>query len=393
MTSVRDGIPSAVKGGSLVCATLGSLYLLRGARSWVWILGGTIASVTTLLLVRLVLRQRPRGRVLLANISLLVASTGLLLTGIELGLDRLATRHVVDVTSQNLQPTMPDDLMRHPVTVEGAARAKYWQGKLHIYNKDSFRHLGDYTLDRGMRRIVILGDSLTYGEGIAQEDTYPELLQTLLRSRDPRFMTYNLGQDGAQSEDIVRNAKRWIPILKPELVIYGICLNDFLPSGAGQYDNNMAWQFPLPKWIVTPIETKTRIGALVSDSYNRSLIRLGIRRDFYSDILKNFNDYQDRFGRDLIELNRFVVEQTGAPVLAMVLDQFPQSKQGYEISRVAEAKARAASMNVIPTDDYYKQYGNGSVQLYVNKWEGHPNELANRIFAEMIDRHQAAQGK
>ncbi len=344
-----------------------------------WILGGTIASVVTLLLVRLILVQRARGRVLLANISLLVGSTGLLLTGIELGLDRLAT--------------MPDELMRHPVTVEGAARADYWQGKLHIYNKDSFRHLGDYTPDRGMRRIVILGDSLTYGEGIAQEDTYPELLQTMLRSRDPRFMTYNLGQDGAQSEDIVRNAKRWIPILKPELVIYGICLNDLLPSGAGQYNDNMAWQFPLPKWIVTPIETKTRIGALVSDSYNRSLIRLGIRRDFYSDILKNFNDYQDRFGRDLIELNRFVVEQTGAPVVAMVLNQYPWHKQGYEISRVAEAKGRAASMDVIPTDDYYKQYGNGSVQLYVSRWEGHPNELANRIFAEMIDRHLTTQGK
>jgi hypothetical protein len=70
-------------------------------------------------------------------------------------------------------------------------------------------------------------------------------------------------------------------------------------------------------------------------------------------------------------------------MLAMVVDQYPEyGGRGYRISRVAEAALARAGAVVIPTEDYYRRYDGQS--LFVSRWEGHPNEVANYIWANMI---------
>ena len=72
--------------------------------------------------------------------------------------------------------------------------------------------------------------------------------------------------------------------------------------------------------------------------------------------------------------------------MAMVVDQFPgePNTTSDRITRLAERIAREAGMDVVPTDNYYRQYAGSGIQLHVNQWEGHPNEKAHRIFADMI---------
>lgn len=286
---------------------------------------------------------------------------------------------------------MPEEWKDRPAQVLGAARANYWLNKLHIYNSDSFRHIGDYVRDDSTHRIVVVGDSLTYGVGVAAEDAYPAVLEGILKRKNskPQLVVYNLGVPGRQSEDVARIAEKWVPVLKPEIVVYGICQNDFLPSLMPQYANNMRWEFPLPRFIKKPLETKTRVGNFFADRYNRLLMSLGIRNDFYTDILRDIGNYQERFARDLHRLNALVTKETGRPVMAMVLDQFPgePNTTSDRITRLAERIAREVGMDVVPTDDYYRKYAGSGVQLYVNHWEGHPNEKAHRIFAEMIAEH------
>lgn len=284
--------------------------------------------------------------------------------------------------------TMPEEWKDRPAQVLGATRANYWLNKLHIYNSDSFRHIGDYVRVDSAHRLVVVGDSLTYGVGVAAEDAYPAVLEGILKRKNPKpqVVVYNLGVPGKQSEDVARIAEKWVPALKPQVVIYGICQNDFLPSMMPQYANNMRWEFPLPRFIKKPLETKTRVGNLFADRYNRLLMSLGVRNDFYTDILRDIGNYQERFARDLHRLNALVRKETGRPVIAMVLDQFPgePNTTSDRITRLAERIAREAGMDVVPTDNYYRKYANSGIQLHVNHWEGHPNEKAHRIFAEMI---------
>ena len=118
--------------------------------------------------------------------------------------------------------SMPPEWEQREVQVAGAYRASYWQGVLHVYNSDGMRMIGSPPpKNPSSFRVLVFGDSLTYGEGIEERFTYSRQLERLLR-RKWRVDLVNAGFDGAQSEDILRTARRMIPLTGPDLVIYGV---------------------------------------------------------------------------------------------------------------------------------------------------------------------------
>ena len=274
--------------------------------------------------------------------------------------------------------TMPAAWERRPAEVEGMKHAYYWHNVLHVHNREGMRIVGEFPPKRpGTFRVIVLGDSLTYGYGIAEKDTYPRVLEKLLGEAF-RVDVANLGVSGAQSEDISRILRRQLPDLRPELVIYGVCLNDFLPSGVGEYDNNRAYQVPLP--YKDHFIAATLTGKLLEKQYDALLIRLGLRVDFFTDILKDFDGYQTRFARDVKAMNAFVRGHGLPPMVAMVLDQSPSTREKrYAIVQAAERHLREAGIRLIPSD--YIQRNDGRKDWKVSPWEGHPNEKANRVFA------------
>jgi lysophospholipase L1-like esterase len=271
---------------------------------------------------------------------------------------------------------MPPEWERRETQVPEAYRAVYWQGVLHVYNTDGFRMTGPPPpKDPSLFRVLVLGDSLTYGHGIEERFTYSRQLERLLR-RSWRVEVVNAGIDGAQSEDIVRAGWRLIPQMQPDLVIYGVCLNDFLPSGVSQYDGS----FHLPEFI----HTRTRVGPVAELLISNALTRFGFTRDFFDDILNGIPEYRERFARDVADLNRFVQTHEIPPVIALVLDQFPEvGGRGEHIARLAEQALAAAGMTVLNTDDYYRRFSEMS-PMRVSRWEGHPNEEANAVWALML---------
>ena len=78
------------------------------------------------------------------------------------------------------------------------------------------------------RRIVALGDSFTYGWGVDGEQTWPAVLERLLRAGGEEVEVANLGQGGVTSDEYARVAERALPVLKPDLVIVGVLQGDDL---------------------------------------------------------------------------------------------------------------------------------------------------------------------
>ncbi len=277
--------------------------------------------------------------------------------------------------------TMPAEWKRRPAKVEGDEHAYYWHNILHVHNRYRMRRVGEFPPKQaGTFRIIVLGDSLTYGYGIAEEDTYPRVLEREL-GKTFRVEVLNLGASGAQSEDVFRSLQRHVSALQPDLVVYGVCVNDFLPSGVGQYESNRAYPVPIP--YKHHFIEKTMTGKLLEKHYDALLMRWGLRADFITDILKDFDGYQTRFAGDVKAMNAFSMLHGLPPMVAMVLDQFPDTKgKGYQVVLAAERHLREAGMRVIPAD--YIRRNDGRRDWYVSRWEGHPNEKANRAFAEEI---------
>jgi hypothetical protein len=97
-----------------------------------------------------------------------------------------------------------------------------------------------------------------------------------------RVEVINRDHNGFQSEDILGVLRQFLPVLDPDLVVYAVCLNDFLPSGQGQY---AAYAFPFPAdWKKYFLE-RTHLARLFDDAYQSLLLALDLRWDFFDDIL------------------------------------------------------------------------------------------------------------
>lgn len=279
--------------------------------------------------------------------------------------------------------TLPEEWERREVSVPGAWRAYNWHGALHVLNEDHLRWSKPFPPKRDdTYRVMVVGDSFTYGVGIAEDDRFSNLAERWLGA-DFRVELINIGHPSYQSEDILAEINKYLPILRPNLVLYAVCLNDFLPSGVHPYPAHPAYPFPLPDVVKNWMVANTHVGALWSDLYDATLRRFHLRQDFYDDILADFAGYQRRFAKDVAQMNESVRAAGLPPLVAMVVDQYPLYQgRGHRIARIAEDDFVKAGADVIPSESYYRDY-NGR-DFSVSRREGHPNEEANWIWAEMI---------
>jgi lysophospholipase L1-like esterase len=295
--------------------------------------------------------------------------------------------------------SLPEVWEHRSTQVSGAVRAETWHGVLEVYNQDGMRWATGFPPKHDdVYRVMIVGDSFTYGEGLAEEWRFSNLL-SLWMDRDFRIEFLNLGVQGLQSEDILHVIIKYLPILKPNLVVYAVCLNDFLPSGRtpGYFDNrrynealpasyNEPYPFPLPDSWKNFLQRHTRTGAFLTEIYDGALRRLHLRMDMYDAILMDFEGYQKRFARDVADMNRSVRMAGLPPLVAMVVDQVPiYGGRGYQVAKTAEMLLAKAGAEVVGTENFYQRY-NGQIMI-ISRWEWHPNEVANYIWARMIARH------
>jgi lysophospholipase L1-like esterase len=217
--------------------------------------------------------------------------------------------------------SLPDSWRMRQVAEPGAAYAYYWHGVLHLHDENSFRRSKPLPArDPTKLRIVVLGDSFTYGYGIEEDWTYARILERKLKEKR-EVEVINLGVSGHQSEDIARVLEKFYEQLQPDLVIYGICQNDFLDSGEGQHDGR---GISLPKFLTE----RAKVASILEYGINAGGRTLGLMPDFYDQVLDNIKNYEPRFSKDLHRMNDFVRQKSGRPVTAMVLDQFPITGAG-----------------------------------------------------------------
>lgn len=79
-------------------------------------------------------------------------------------------------------------------------------------------------------RVMVIGDSFTYGAGLPEEQRYTNRLETLLKEkfahRDIEIEVLNFGLEGApttQERDVLVKFKG---IVSPDLIVIGFCIND-----------------------------------------------------------------------------------------------------------------------------------------------------------------------
>jgi lysophospholipase L1-like esterase len=114
-------------------------------------------------------------------------------------------------------------------TADGAARA---------FDADGYQAVDSAQVaDTRTPRVVFIGDSNTFGFGVATESSFVEVADRLL----PGTNAINLGVPGYSSAQGVIVARKYLPILKPKIAVISFNFNDRRyslnrPDGAEQFE-------------------------------------------------------------------------------------------------------------------------------------------------------------
>src|SRR5260370_40571869 len=77
-------------------------------------------------------------------------------------------------------------------------------------------------------RIMVLGDSLTWGAGLAPDERYSNLLEKSLNETYPgkKFEVLNFGIPGGPTTEERDILRKYRDRVQPDLIIVGFCIND-----------------------------------------------------------------------------------------------------------------------------------------------------------------------
>lgn len=109
---------------------------------------------------------------------------------------------------------------------------------IHI-NSTGFRD-EEYSLKKqaGIHRIMVVGDSFTFGSGVNVEDTYCEQLERLLHNTNSPHEVINCGVIGYDMWQNFEALKRKVLPYQPDLVILGVFFDDIGASRPPYEDPN-----------------------------------------------------------------------------------------------------------------------------------------------------------
>lgn len=271
---------------------------------------------------------------------------------------------------------MPDAWRARPFDHPGARLAQWWHGVRHVEDHDGVRLSNDESPEAApvAATVLVIGDSFTYGFGIETRDRFTERLESLLRDSGVAARVVNRGVCSDQSEDVLRRLPHNLDEFAPDVIVYAICLNDFLPSGVDIYDRS--WRLP------DGLAARSRLLQMIDGALVQGQIALGLSADFHSDILRNLGDCRDRFERDVNEMARLARERD-TPILALVLDSIPsRDGSGAAIAAAAEDACRRAGIDVVDTALLHERFE--GVPLTVSPWESHANEIAHAAWARLL---------
>ena len=81
------------------------------------------------------------------------------------------------------------------------------------------------------KRLLLLGDSFTFGSGVAYHETWPVRLQQALRQDGLLFEVINAGRRGADTRSEVSLLERLLPQVQPNFVLLVFLPNDLFTNG------------------------------------------------------------------------------------------------------------------------------------------------------------------
>jgi lysophospholipase L1-like esterase len=236
----------------------------------------------------------------------------------------------------------------------------------------------------GELRVLALGDSFTYGTGVRAEDSWPEVLESLIAEGRPGGVQVINGGFAANTYHPA-GYPAWMRAeglrFDPDLVVVGLCLNDLstaVPMLGYAVVNEDAFAGPceLLNRLRRTLEQRTLMSA---------------PRD-YADIVRHDPAQWGEAQAGLIELRDLLAEHEVGLVVA-VLPMMSRLGDDCPYLGLHAMAAEFCAAAGIPCVDLLPEVRHRDERdLWVHPLDQHPNDVGQRLLAEGIYAFLAAQG-
>ena len=240
----------------------------------------------------------------------------------------------------------------------------------------------------GVFRVLALGDSFTFGEGVADDEPFiARLIERLNQSNGgPRYEGINAGVSGYNTRDeVLYLENRWLGF-DPDLVLLTFYLNDayddarfglLVRGGAAGATLDESLADPGPLWVVEWAGhrwRRWRAGRRVARIYR-----------------SQFSDNPEIDGHDWLDSRSALaraVSLTREREIRLVLVLFPELHElgnGYPFDNIHRRVREAAEELGIPVLDLLDTFrGEDAAKLWVHPTDHHPNARAHEMAAGAI---------
>ncbi|MFQ5455071.1 MAG: SGNH/GDSL hydrolase family protein [Nitrospirota bacterium] len=250
-------------------------------------------------------------------------------------------------------------------------------------------------------RIVFLGDSFTFGEGVKDNDIFSKRLVELLNEkyktrRNLHFEGYNFGVGGYNTEQSLFLLKNLVLKADPDIVILGYTLNDAEPKlfyidretqsikrmpREKNINEGLAYSKP-PETLLYKLRSVRLIWQFLK---NNKLKRETI--DYYNSLYNEGNPDWNITKESLKKIinicddNRIDCYIVCFPLLYELNDNYP-FRHIHKLIKDIVTSVGSDHVDFIDLFPYFK--GQKDTELWVHPTDQHPNEIAHKIVAGAI---------
>jgi hypothetical protein len=235
-----------------------------------------------------------------------------------------------------------------------------------------------------------VGDSFTFGDWVADTETWPAYLERMLGVK-----VYNAGVSSYGFDQTVLRLERLIPQLKPTIVIASLIEDDISRTEVSSRSNAAKPFFRIenggllldPEPLLPfPKDDRESIRALLKSS---ALLRLVFRRWLYPEI----KEHDDGLAVSCALTRRLAEIQHRYAVPILLLAQMDEELHRHALLRLQRC-AEGAGLEVIDTYPALAEVRDASPERWELCWNGHMTAAGNRIVAKIVyDYVQSLQSR
>jgi hypothetical protein len=275
------------------------------------------------------------------------------------------------------------------VVLQGTNRQVTHEGTTYTTNAEGIRYPDvDQNKAPGGRRILALGDSFVWGDGLRDDELVTTKLEAALSSEFPGIMVINAGIGGYNTADEYQQLLRLAPRYEPDHVIVFFFTNDILSreSERGSDKRTTSWQQDVKEYL----RAHSRFFAWLYYQFKtRYAAQVGVPRQLLSPDYFNLNDTNAgwvSFQKAVTDIRDYCAER-GITLQFVMIPTLTGLNERYPFAHMRRSVTEFVTRSNVPVIDLFDVFSPyPPAKLWINPENTHWNDTATTLAAGEIAR-------